>query len=79
MLKELDIVIPKYTPNYILDEIEIYINKKRKEKIGIATFDNILSLIRLSLLNNRISEEQAKELKEIVNKLKQYRDIKILF
>lgn len=70
MLKDLDIVIPKYTPNYILDEIEIYINKKRKEKIGIATFDNILSLIRLSLLNNRINEEQARELKEIMNKLK---------
>lgn len=70
MLKELDIVIPKYTPNYILDEIETYINKKRKGNIGIATFDNILSLIRLSALNNRISEEQVKELKEIVNKLK---------
>lgn len=70
MLKGLDIVIPKYTPNYILDEIEIYINKKRKGKIGIATFDNVLSLIRLSLLNNRISEEQARELKEIMNKLK---------
>lgn len=70
MLKELDIVFPEYTPNYILDEIEIYINKKRKGKIGIATFDNILSLIRLALLTNRINEEQANRLKETIIKLK---------
>lgn len=66
MLRELNIQIPQY----ILDEIELYLWKKENGNSGCATFDNIIALIGLAVLNERISKEQAQRLREKMYELK---------
>jgi hypothetical protein len=61
--------IESIIPDYIKDEIEKYKWKKENGNSGIATYNNILALIRLAVVNNRITEQQAEEIKEVVKKL----------
>ena len=56
-------------PDYILDEIEKYKWKKQNNNSGIATYYNILSLIRLAVINNRITEQEAKDIEKMVKEL----------
>lgn len=56
-------------PDYILDEIEKYKWKKQNNNSGIATYYNILSLIRLAVVNNRITEQEAKDIEKMVKEL----------
>ena len=56
-------------PDYILDEIEKYKWKKQNNNSGIATYYNILSLILLAVVNNRITEQEAKDIEKMVKKL----------
>ena len=57
-------------PDYVADEIEIYLWKKRNGKSGIATFDNIFALIGLARINNRITKEEAEKIRALVYSLK---------
>ena len=57
MKQGLDKHFPAYTPDYILDEIDRYFWKRQSGNSGISTFYNILALIRLAVVNNRINEE----------------------
>lgn len=56
-------------PDYVQDEIDKYKYKKQNGNSGIATYHNILALIRLAVVNNRITEEQAKKIEELVKKI----------
>lgn len=56
-------------PDYILDEIEKYKWKKKNNNSGIATYYNILSLVRLAVVNNRITEQEAKDIEKMVKEL----------
>lgn len=56
-------------PDYVQDEINKYQYKKKNGNSGIATYHNILALIRLAVVNNRITEEQAKKIEELVKKI----------
>ena len=56
-------------PDYILDGIEKYKWKKQNNNSGIVTYYNILSLIRLAVVNNRITEQEAKDIEKIVKEL----------
>mgnify|MGYP003373594069 FL=1 len=57
-------------PDYVKDEINIYLWKKENGKSGIATFDNIFALIGLAKINKRITEEEAEKIRELVYSLK---------
>lgn len=56
-------------PDYILDEIEKYKWKKQNNNSGIATYYNILSLMRLAVVNNRITEQEAKYIEKMLKQL----------
>ena len=47
-------------PDYIADEIDRYFWKRQNGNNGVSTFYNVLALIRLAVINNRIDEEQQK-------------------
>ena len=57
-------------PDYVKDEINIYLWKKENGESGIATFDNIFALIGLAKINKRITEEEAEKIRELVYSLK---------
>lgn len=69
MYKELEI-LPQYTPDYVIDEMKYYLDKKRENKSGIFTFENAMSLVNLAKVNKRITSEQAKNIKRILKKIK---------
>lgn len=56
-------------PDYVQDEIDKYKYKKLNGNSGISTYHNIFALIRLAVVNNRITENQAKEIEKIVNNI----------
>ena len=58
------------TPDYIKDEIERYLWKKKNGKSGIATFNNILALIGLAKISEQITEDEAENIIEQVYSLK---------
>lgn len=63
--------LPEYTPDYVIDEMKIYFEKKSKRKISsICTFENALALVNLAKVNKRITREQAKNIKRILRKIK---------
>lgn len=64
--------LPVYTPDYVLDEYISYICKISLYNSAEATYQNIFALINLAKVNNRITEQQAHKLKEIIKYNKQF-------
>ena len=63
--------LPEYTPDYVIDEMKIYFEKKTKRKISsICTFENALSLVNLARVNKRITSKQAKNIKRILREIR---------
>lgn len=58
--------LPYYTPNYVVDEFIKYIFKVSPTNNAEATYENIFALINLAKVNNRITQEQADIIKEII-------------
>ena len=63
-------ILPKYTPDYVVDEVQYYFDKISQNKTDCFTLDNAISLVNLAKLNNRVDEEQAKAIKETIRKIK---------
>ena len=47
MYKELA-KLPKYTPDYVIDEMKYYLDKKKEKKSGIFTFENAMFLVSIN-------------------------------
>lgn len=63
--------LPEYTPDYVIDEMKIYFEKKTIKKISsICTFENALALVNLAKVNRRITSEQARKIKKILKSIK---------
>ena len=62
--------LPKYTQNYVLDEVKYHFDKIREGKNDIFTLENTKSLVNLAKVNNRITEEQADNIKKIISEMK---------
>ena len=54
-----DIAIDFTIPDYVLTEIEEYIELSKGDKPKFSRFDNIIALIHLAVLNHRITEEHS--------------------
>lgn len=64
-------ILPEYTPNYVIDEVQYYFNKINVGKNDCFTLDNAIRLVNLARLNNRVDDEQTKNIKEIIRKIKE--------
>ena len=56
-------------PDYVDDEIEKYKWKKQNGNSGVATYENIKSLLGLAVLNKRITKDQADRIMKLVDKI----------
>ena len=63
-------MLPQYTPDYVIDEIEYYFEKINHNKYDLFTLNNAISLVNLAKMNKRVTEEQAVKIKEIIKKIK---------
>lgn len=63
-------MLPQYTPDYVIDEIEYYFEKINHNKNDLFTLNNAISLVNLAKMNKRVTEEQAIKIKEIIKKIK---------
>ena len=63
-------ILPNYTPNYVVDEVQYYFDKINAGKSDCFTLDNAMGLVNLAKMNNRINDEQAKNIKESIRKIK---------
>lgn len=63
-------VLPEYTPDYVIDEVQYYFNKINAGKNDCFTLDNAISLVNLARVNNRINDEQAENIKDSIRKIK---------
>ena len=63
-------ILPSYTPDYVIDEIEYYLEKISQNKNDCFTLENAISLVNLAKVNKRVTEEQACNLKKIIRKIK---------
>lgn len=59
----------KEIPDYIYYEIKKYEYKKKNGNSGIATYENIKSLLLLAIVNKRITKEQAEKILRLINKI----------
>lgn len=64
-------ILPGYTPNYVIDEVQYYFDKINAKKNDCFTLDNAILLVNLARMNNRINEEQAQNIKKTINKIKE--------
>jgi len=69
MYAELD-KLPNYTPDYVVDEVKYHFDKISEGKNDIFTLENAISLVNLAKVNNRVTEEQAKEIKRVISEMK---------
>lgn len=69
-MEELIEELPSYTPDYVIDEVKYHFEKIRNGKTDIFTLENAISLVNLAKVNERITEEQAKIIIEIIKKMK---------
>ncbi len=63
-------ILPEYTPDYVIDEVQYYFNKINAGKNDCFTLDNAISLVNLARVNNRINDEQAENIKDSIRKIK---------
>lgn len=64
-------ILPKYTPDYVVDEVQYYFNKISQNKPDCFTLDNAIVLVNIARLNNRVNDEQANNIKEAIRKIKE--------
>ena len=64
-------ILPDYTPDYVLDEVEYYFNKIAQGNNDCFTLDNAILLVNMARINNRIDDEQANEIKNSIKKIKE--------
>ena len=69
-MKQLKEQFPTFTPDYVLDEIFYYFEKTSRGKSDIFTLDNAISLVRLSVVNGRISKQQGDLIKNQIQDIK---------
>ena len=46
--------LPKYTPDYVVDEVKYHFDKISEGKNDIFTLENVISLVNLAKVNNRV-------------------------
>lgn len=63
-------ILPSYTPDYVIDEVQYYFNKINAGKSDCFTLDNAIMLVNLAKINNRVSDGQAKNIKYTISKIK---------
>lgn len=63
-------VLPEYTPDYVIDEVQYYFNKTGQGKPDCFTLDNAMLLVNMAKANNRINDEQARNIKDAIRKIK---------
>lgn len=68
----LSLIVDFCIPDYVLYEIDEYIKFYKKGKIKFSRFDNIIALIHLAVINNRITKEQSLILIEKLNTISPY-------
>ncbi len=56
-------------PEYIEEEIENYIYEKKNNINKFTTYENILAFIKLAKMTGRITEEEAEEIKRIIDSI----------
>ena len=64
-------LLPEYTPDYVVSEVEYYFDKISQGKYDYYTLDNAISLVNLAEFNNRVTEEQAETIKKAIMKIKE--------
>ena len=64
-------VLPDYTPDYVVDEVQYFFNKTGQGKNDCFTLDNAILLVNMARVNNRINDEQAKNIKDAIRKIKE--------
>lgn len=69
-MEELKEHFPKYTPDYVLDEVAYYFQKIARGGSDVFTLDNAISLVNLAIMNNRISNEQGDIIKNQIRDMK---------
>lgn len=69
-MEQLKRQFPKYTPDYVLDEVAYYFQKIARGGSDAFTLDNAISLVNLAIINNRISREQGKIIKDKIKYIK---------
>ena len=50
-------------PEYIKEEIEKYIEEKKNGRLRFTTYENIIAFVRLAVVNGRITEEEARQIR----------------
>ena len=63
-------MLPQYTPDYVLDEVEYYFEKISQNKNDCFTLENAISLVNLAKVNKRINKKQAEKIKMAIRKIK---------
>ena len=63
-------MLPQYTPDYVLDEVEYYFEKISQNKNCCFTLENAISLVNLAKVNKRITKKQAETIKMAIRKIK---------
>lgn len=48
-------ILPNYTPNYVVYEVQHYFDKINEGKNDCFTLDNAMALVNMSLINKRIT------------------------
>lgn len=56
-------------PDYVREEIEKYKAEKEAGFVGINTLDTIYLFINMAKLNNRITNEEADEIRKLVKNI----------
>ncbi len=63
-------ILPDYTPDYVLDEVQYYFNKIEQGKNDCFTLDNAISLVNLAMISSRINKIQGNIIKERIKSIK---------
>ena len=67
-----------YIPYYIFEEIVDYVELTAKGYSKCIKWENIKSLLKLAVINNKLTKEQAQFLEKEFNREKYYKNIKFL-
>ena len=68
-----------YIPYYIFEEIVDYVELTAKGYSKCIKWENIKSLLKLAVINNKLTKEQAQFLEKEFNREKYYKNIKFLW
>lgn len=62
-------ILPNYTPDYVVNEVQYYFDKINAGKNDCFTLDNAILLVNMARVNNRVNDEQAQAIKETIRKI----------